>query len=169
MFPQGAVVRYVCSTKEPVLAVVQGGAAEVVHDRTDEWMLCIENSAYLYCVHCMTGHEFCRVCASKWFVGSVVHPPGGGGGASFGDRPPRGGGGPSSLGGAGHGGARVKEHILLLLAVECVLSVADVLFRFVLAKLSMSSLVLHLPPVPPCLPASGTPAGKLLGVHLLRP
>ena len=48
--------------------------------RTDEWMLCIENSAYLYCVHGMTGHEFCRVCAGKWFVGSGVHPPGGWGG-----------------------------------------------------------------------------------------
>ena len=64
--------------------------------RTDEWMLCIENSAYLYCVHGMTGHEFCRVCAGKWFVGSGVHPPGGGGG----DRRP--------WGGAGHGGARVR-------------------------------------------------------------
>ena len=69
--------------------------------RTDEWMLCIENSAYLYCVHGMTGHEFCRVCAGKWFVGSGVQPPPGGGGPSFGDCPPRGGGGPSSLGGGG--------------------------------------------------------------------
>ena len=48
--------------------------------RTDEWMLCIENSAYLYCVHGMTGHEFCRVCAGKWFVGSGVPPPPPGGG-----------------------------------------------------------------------------------------
>ena len=76
------------------------------------------NFAYLYCVHGMTGHEFCRVCAGKWFVGSGVHPPGGGGGGGghLVTVPPGVGGGPSSLGGGG--GARVINLVLRFLWIS---------------------------------------------------
>ena len=135
MFPEGAVVRYVHFTKEPVLADVQGPSLH--RQKTDEAMqyivdlrylhVCMAPSASVHVTVCitdpcvtyskqLTGHELCMVCAGKWLVGSGdAPPPPPRGGPSLGDSPPPGVGEDHRPGGGrglDKGGVRVKQQVL---------------------------------------------------------